>query len=96
MVLVIKGRYHLGIPLLIGCGQLHLLSNQTAGLFDYQYLWKESTDIFDFLHGDNDQGKVGSKATVFWLGMASCASRPIRLEDFLIIISVSGKNQVVS
>ena len=31
--------------------------NQIAGFVDYQYLWKESLDILDFLHGGN-QGNV--------------------------------------
>ena len=56
-------RYQLRLPLLIGCGQWYFLSNQIAGFFDQQYHWKEPIDIFNFLHGDNHQGKVRSKTT---------------------------------
>ena len=31
----------------------------------HQYLWKKSIDIFDLLHGDNHQEKVGSETTPF-------------------------------
>ena len=41
------------------------LSNQIAGFFDHQYLSKESIDIFDFLHGDYQPGKVESETTDF-------------------------------
>ena len=30
-----------------------LLANQIAVFFDHQFLWKESINILDFLHGDN-------------------------------------------
>ena len=43
-------------------------NNQIAVFFDYPYLWKELIYNFDFLHGDNDRGKVGSEATNFgWI-----------------------------
>ena len=29
------------------------LANQIAVFFDHQFLWKESINILDFLHGDN-------------------------------------------
>lgn len=29
-----------------------LFSNQIAGLFSYQYLWKETVNVIDFLHRD--------------------------------------------
>ena len=32
------------------------LSNQIAGFFDRQYLWKKYIDIVNFLHGDMHQG----------------------------------------
>ena len=41
-------------------------TNQIAGFFDHQYLWKQSNDILDFLHGGNHQGKVTSGATTFF------------------------------
>ena len=57
---------------MIGCGhlfswggQLCLSSNQIAGFLDHQNVLKESTDIFDFLHGDNHQGKVVAETTSF-------------------------------
>ena len=42
-----------------------LSTNQIAASFDHQYLWKKSIDIFDLLHGDNHQEKVGSETTPF-------------------------------
>ena len=42
-----------------------LLSNQVAGYFYYQYVWKECIIIFDFLHGVIHQGKVTSETTTF-------------------------------
>ena len=44
-----------------------LLTNKIAVFFDHQYLWKESIDTFDFMHGDNNQGKIGSEITTFGL-----------------------------
>ena len=38
-------RLHLRLPLLVGFGQLYLLSNQTAGIIDHQYLWKKLNNI---------------------------------------------------
>ena len=32
------------------------------------YLWKESSDILDFLDGDNHKRKVELETTTFWLG----------------------------
>ena len=48
MEVIIKGRYDLGLLLLVRCGQLYLSSNQIAVFFDPQYLWKESSDILVF------------------------------------------------
>ena len=59
-----------GENLAVGCYQLYLSSNPKAGLFDHQYLWKESVNILDFLLGDNHQRKEASKTTTFgqvWL-----------------------------
>ena len=70
MDIVIKNRQHLRLPILVGCYQLYLSSNPKAGLFDHQYLWKESVNILDFLLGDNHQRKEASKTTTFgqvWL-----------------------------
>ena len=68
MEIIIKGSLRLGLPLLVGCGQLHLLFNQIAG-FDEQYPWKKSSDILDFLRGDN-QWKCASEST-FLVGCGS-------------------------
>ena len=37
-----------------------LSSNQIAGFYDYQYLWKECIYIFDFWNGEIHQEKVAS------------------------------------
>ena len=63
MELVIKGRQHLKLILLVGCGQLFLFSIHIAGFFDHQYLWKELNYLLDFLHGDNHQRKVTCETT---------------------------------
>ena len=60
------------------CSQLCLFSNQIAVVIDHQKFWRQSICILVFLHGDSHQGKVASDTT-FWLCVASCASRPIRL-----------------
>ena len=57
--------------------QLHpkmLSTNQIAVFCNHQYLWKDSTDLLDFLHGDSHQGKVAPETTTFWLGVACCLS----------------------
>ena len=41
------------------------LSASVPVLFDHQYLWKESSNLLDFLHGENHQGKVPSETTFF-------------------------------
>ena len=41
-----------------------------------QYLWKDSIDKLDFLHGDSHYGKVGTETITFcwlWPGMPSHA-----------------------
>ena len=40
------------------------LANQIVGFVNHQYLWKESINVFDFLHRYSSQGRVASKATV--------------------------------
>ena len=42
-----------------------LSTNKIARFFDHHYLWKESINIFDFLHADEQQGKIGSEITTF-------------------------------
>ena len=71
---------------------MYLVPNQIVVVFDHQYLLKESIDILCFLHGDNQQRKVASEnSSTFWLGVASCGFRLIRLQGPLII-NISGKN----
>ena len=65
MKIAIKCRWHLELPLLVGYDQLCLLSNQIAGVFDHQYLWKESIAILVFLHGVIHQGKAASETITF-------------------------------
>ena len=92
MEIIIKGSLRLGLPLLVGCGQLHLLFNQIAG-FDEQYPWKKSSDILDFLRGDN-RGRL-HLSLLFWLGVVRCTSSPSILQDCLFI-NISGRIQLMS
>ena len=89
MKLTIKGRQYLTVLLLIESAQLFFSSNQIAEFFDLQYLRKESNAI-TFSHGYVHDGKVASDILT-WLCVASCASHPVRLQDFFII-NISGKN----
>ena len=42
--------------------------NQIAVFFDHQYLWKESINLLDYLHGINHQRKVASESNTFgWM-----------------------------
>ena len=44
-----------------------LSASQIAVFFDHQYLCKESLNLLDFLHGDNDDGdKVASDTITFF------------------------------
>ena len=72
-----------------------LSSNQITGFFDLQYLWKQSIDILDFLHGDNCQGKVTSEITTLVACGHLSLIPPISLQDSLII-NFSGKNKFMS
>ena len=60
----------MGPPFLVGYGQLFLSFNQIAGFFHKQYLYKNSCEIFDSLHGDNYQGKITSEITFAWVWLA--------------------------
>ena len=44
-------------------------ANQIAVFFNHQYFWRESSDLLDFLHGENHQAKVASRITSFGLGL---------------------------
>ena len=70
---------HPGRALLGERGQLCLLSNQIVGFFDHQYLWKESSDILVFCMELVIKGRQHLRLTI--LGVASCASHSIRLQD---------------
>ena len=61
----VRGKKDLWLPLLFGFDQLCLLSNQIAGFFDDQYLWKLSIDSLDFLQGNKHHCKKGSETTTF-------------------------------
>ena len=72
-----------------------LSANQVAVFFDHQYLWKESIDPTDFLHGNNHQRKISSETITFgwvwpfvFLVQSDCR--------ILLIISISGRNQQIS
>ena len=46
---MLQYKYYLDIlilPLLFGCGQVCLTYNKISGLFDQQYNWEKSIDIF--------------------------------------------------
>ena len=64
----------LRLPLLVGCSQLFLSSNQIAEFFDQRYHLKEPISVLDFLHGDNHQGKVACNS---YLGVVRCVYGPI-------------------
>ena len=42
-----------------------LSTNQNAGFFDHQYLWKESSSVIVFLHVVSRQGKAPYETTTF-------------------------------
>ena len=65
MEIIINRKWYLRLPLMVGCGQVCLLSDQIARFFDQQYLCKESIHILDFLNGDIHQGKVACATTAF-------------------------------
>ena len=94
MEIVIKRRQHQGLLLLIGCDQLCLFSNPVAGLFNDQYLWKQSSGILVFRTELVIKGGQ-HLALSFLVVQASCASHSIILQDSLII-SVSGRNRLIS
>ena len=54
------GHQEKALPLLVGCSQLCLSSNQIIRFFDQQYLLITTWYLW-FLHLDNDQGKEASK-----------------------------------
>ena len=62
IAVILEERYYLRLPLSIGCGQLCLLSNQTAKFFDHQYLGKESSDASIFVWS-----KVEGSICDYWL-----------------------------
>ena len=71
MEIPINGRQYLRLLLLVGCDYVCLSSNKIAVYFD-QYLQRGSSDILDFLYGDNHQQKVVSVTTTFgWVCLLS-------------------------
>ena len=69
-----------------------LSTNQIAVFFDFQCLWKERISLLDFFHGDQ---KSSFWDYYFWLSVTRCASRPVRLQDCLII-NISERNWSIS
>ena len=71
-----------------------LSTNQSTVFFDYEYLWKKSPNTLDILHGDNHQGKVGSKATTL-VGCGPLFLSPKKIARFLdhqvLEIVISGR-----
>ena len=68
MVITIKGRYHVRLSLLFGCGQVRFSSDNIAGFFDQQYLWKKQIIVFDILLKDCHQVKKASESIFFsWI-----------------------------
>ena len=64
-----------------------LSANQSAVFFDYQYLWKESSDILE--------AKAASKKVVAWSDVTMFVFHGVRLHDSLIINNL-GENQLMS
>lgn len=62
---IVSRKEHPKLPLLIECGQVHLLFSQITGFCDQQYLRKELIYTLDFLQGNNHQGRVTSETTTF-------------------------------
>ena len=67
MVITTKGRYHVRLSLLFGCGQVRFSSDNIAGFFDQQYLWKKRIIVFDILLKDCHQVKKASES-IFLVG----------------------------
>ena len=98
---VIKGRQHVRLPLLIGFGQMCLLSSQIAGFLDLQFLQKESISILDCLHQifikekqhvkliHQNKRQLMRLTVLFGRGQAS---NPISFQDFFII-NISERNE---
>ena len=57
------------LPILVECGQVYLLSNHISGIFNGQYLRKESIDNLGLSHEDNHQRNEESETTTLgWMG----------------------------
>ena len=68
MVITIKGRYHVRLSLLFGCGQVRFSPDNIAGFFDQQYLWKKQIIVFNILLKDCHQVKKASESIFFsWI-----------------------------
>ena len=94
MQLVIKGRKHPRLPLLVWCGQLSFLLNWIAGFFDQQVLSKESFDMLVFCMELVIKERLHPR---LWLLVGSgqlCASGQIGFQDSLVI-NISGRKQFI-
>ena len=82
--LVIKGRQHLGVPFLVGFGQLCLFSSQISGILDHQSIPLDRTIWnLSFFACRWSSKEINMLSPL--LGVAKCAYCPIRLQDSLII-----------
>ena len=95
MKVIIKERWHLRLPLLVGCGQFFLSSNQIAGFFDHQYLWNESCDILVFFCLELVIKGMQHLRLPLLVGLASFPSHLITLQDSFIV-NISERNPGIS
>ena len=70
-----------------------LASNQIAGFSHHQYLWKESINILEFLHGGSHQRKVASGIATFGL-MWPGFPRHIQICLDLPVLPLAGLGQI--
>ena len=66
----------------VGCGQL----SPSSKILDHQFLWKKSSDILDFVHGDNHQWKVESETTTL-IGCGQWSVVPLIQSNCIILWS---------
>ena len=71
-----------------------LSANQIAVFFDLQCLWKDTYLSYFLLYGDNHQTKLAFDTAKFYLGVANCASCPIRMQ-YSLIINISGESHSI-
>ena len=63
-----------------------LLSNELAGVFDHQHVWRKSINISDFLHEDSHQGNV---AFLYgWCGLNWSAMPTFSKPSGIVLVAV--------